>query len=75
LQRLGKAMHISDSKKLIVRAESLSRLGTTVVDNNLDKIGRVFDVLGPVKEPYISVKLNVRDPEKYIGQVLYTLEA
>jgi len=75
LQRLGKAMHISDSKNLIVRAESLSRLGAIVVDKNLEKIGRVFDIFGPVKEPYISVKLGVSDPEKYIGQVLYTLEA
>ena len=75
MQRLGKAIHISDSKNLIVHAESLSHLGTIVVDKNLEKIGRVFDIFGPVKEPYISVKLGVRDPEKYIGQVLYTLEA
>jgi RNA-binding protein len=74
LQRLGKAMHVSNSKNLIVSAESLSRLGATVVDSNLEKIGRVFDIFGPVKEPYISVKLSVRDAEKYIGQVLYTLE-
>lgn len=75
MQRLGKVMHLSNSKNLILKAESLTKIGTTVMDNKLRKIGRVGDFFGNVKAPYISVRLDVKDPEKYVGQVLYTLEA
>ncbi len=75
MQRLGKVMHLSVSKNLILKAESLTDIGATVTDNNLRKIGKVGDVFGNVEAPYISVRLNVKDPEKYVGQVLYTLEA
>jgi RNA-binding protein len=30
-------------------------LGTEVVDQNLDAVGRVVDVFGPVDRPYVAV--------------------
>ena len=65
---------MSDSRNLILKAEKLARVGICVVDGDLKEIGKVMDFFGPVDKPYISVKLNVKDPEKYVGKVLYTLE-
>lgn len=31
------------------------RIGTAVVDENLDDVGRVVDVFGPVDRPYLAV--------------------
>ncbi len=35
--------------------EGYPDLGTAVVDQNLDPIGRVVDVFGPVERPYVAV--------------------
>ncbi|MFB6082791.1 MAG: H/ACA ribonucleoprotein complex subunit GAR1 [Halorientalis sp.] len=46
--------------------------GTAVVDENLDEIGRVVDVFGPVDRPYVAVSTDedVRLPA-LLGTVLY----
>lgn len=74
MQRLGRVLHVSDSKNLILRAEVLAELGMRVANDKLREIGRVVDLFGPVDKPYASVKLNVKDSGKYVGQILYTLE-
>ena len=44
------------------------------MDQDLKDIGTVFDVFGPVGNPYVSVKPSVRDPSRYVGQLLYVEE-
>ncbi len=73
LLRLGKVLHLSSSKHLILRAKSLPRLGTTAYDEDLKKIGVVVEIFGPVKKPYISVKPSVSKSDSYIGKTLYCL--
>ena len=47
-------------------------LGTPVVDESLDEVGRVVDVFGPVERPYVAVSPveGVALP-RLIGQKLY----
>ncbi len=72
LQRLGRVLHVSSSRNIIVKAEKkLPRIGDQVVDENITPIGEVFDIIGPVSSPYISVKPKIKKAENYIGQVLY----
>jgi len=73
LFRLGKVLHFSTSKHLILRANSLPKIGTTAYDEDLKKIGIVVEILGPVKQPYISVKPSVSKPGSYVGKILYSL--
>jgi len=73
LFRLGEVLHFSTSKHLVIRAKSLPRLGTIAYDENLQKIGIVVEIFGPVKQPYISVKPSVSKPNSYVGKILYSL--
>jgi len=73
LFRLGKVLHLSTSKHLILRAKAIPRIGTTAYDEHLKKIGIVIEVFGPVKQPYISVKPSVSKPDSYVGKMLYSL--
>ncbi len=50
------------------------RLGSVTFSQDLKNVGNVFDVFGPVENPYISVRPNVRDPNNYVGQLLYVEE-
>jgi RNA-binding protein len=74
---LGTISHISNKGNIIARSSSTPALGLTVFTEDKNKIGKVHDVFGPTKEPYITIKpFRSRDSKKQIdinrvGAVLY----
>ncbi|MCD1296162.1 H/ACA RNA-protein complex protein Gar1 [Methanocella sp. CWC-04] len=60
MKRLGIVSHLSAHGYLIVRSEdsSLPRINAKIVNKKMDRIGTVYDVFGPEKSPYISIKLD-----------------
>jgi RNA-binding protein len=73
LQRLGRALHISPSRKVIMKVEKIPKIGETVVDEDLKPVGRISDVFGPVSSPYVSVKTAIRQSERLTNKMLYVL--
>ena len=71
MQRLGRVINVTPSQNLIVRAEKAPKIGSTVVDQRLKTVGRVFDVIGPVPSPYTVVRPIVKEPERLVNQQLY----
>jgi len=76
LRRLGKILHASKSRSLIVKLEKPAppKLGSKVFDEKLKEIGIVTDVFGPVSSPYISIKPLVTKLENYVGKTVYVLK-
>ena len=79
MRRLSKVLHISNQKHLILRVPpnqiNALKIGQQIVTKNLAKIGRIFDIFGPVNHPYISIQLNPGiEGEDKIGDVLYSFE-
>jgi len=73
LQRIGRALHISSNKNIILKAENPPKSNDKVVDKNFRSIGTVFDIFGPVSAPYVSVKTDVTEPHHLVGHVLYAV--
>ncbi len=81
MKRLGTALHVVQ-KRLIVRGEpaegnetKIPKVNSTVVDQKRTRIGRIFDVFGPVAHPYIIVRLNKGiDASVHVGKMLYVDE-
>jgi RNA-binding protein len=81
LQRLGTALHVVQ-QRLIVRGEPLEgseteipRVNSQVVDQKRARVGRVFDVFGPVRHPYFIVRPNKGiDAAVHVGKKLYVDE-
>lgn len=71
LRRLGRVLHVSPSGKLIVESFNIPVLHDTVYDNKLNPIGYVYDIIGPISKPYISVEVTKGNPEKYVNKILY----
>jgi len=71
LQRIGRVLHVSSDKNLIIRVENLPRIGDRVVDEHLKPVGRVFDIFGPVAAPYVAVKPQGKEPGYWINRILY----
>jgi len=76
LRRLGKALHLSKSRALIVKldAPKFLRPGKTACDSKLKNVGVVTDIIGPVSGPYVSIRPSVAKPESIVGKTLYALE-
>jgi RNA-binding protein len=62
MKRIGEVVRTAQGLA-IVRApeDDHPELGTEVLDQNLDTIGRVVDVFGPVARPYVAVS-----PEEHV---------
>jgi RNA-binding protein len=71
LRRIGQVIHISPSRKAVVKAEKTPRIGENVFDEEKRRIGRVFDVFGPTISPYIEVEVNTVNPQSLVGNTLY----
>lgn len=56
MQRLGTVLHVSSHRNLIIKGEFFPKINTTVVTKRLKKIGSIYDVFGPIKSPYITVR-------------------
>jgi RNA-binding protein len=82
LKRLGTALHVV-MKKLIVRGEqndgskvNIPQVNSWVVDQKRTKVGKIFDLFGPINHPYIIVRPNRgTDAAAHVGKKLYVDEA
>jgi rRNA processing protein Gar1 len=73
LQKLGRVRALTPSKNMIVKAEKAPKIGSEVVDENLNVVGKVFDIIGPVSAPYAVVKPTVSEPAKLLNKPVYLL--
>jgi RNA-binding protein len=71
LQRLGRVLHISPSRNVIIKTENIPRIGETVVDENLKTVGKIFDMFGPVCSPYVAIRPSIQKPEELTNKMLY----
>ena len=69
MREIGRVLHISPSKKAVIKARKAPKIGEIVFDEKQRCIGRVFDVFGPTVSPYVEVE--VKDPQQVVNSVLY----
>ncbi len=73
LQRLGKVLSITPSSSLIIKTENPPKIGSEVVDESLNVVGKIFDIIGPVSSPYAVIRPSVKDPSVLVNKPLYLL--
>jgi len=73
MRALGRVVCVTRSGRLIVKADYAPPMGSRVYDDRLALIGEVYDVMGPVVSPYVSVKplsTTIR-LESLVGRMVY----
>jgi len=73
LRRIGSILHISPSRKAVIKTAKPPKIGETLYDESRKPVGKVHDVFGPIRSPYIEVNIEDREPSKLVGRMLYTL--
>ncbi len=62
-------LHVTASKKAVIKSRMTPKIGEYVFDEKQQRIGRVYDVFGPIISAYVEV--DAEDPEKLLNSVLY----
>jgi RNA-binding protein len=74
MKKLGTILHISNRGRIILRSSQTPAFGLPVFSSDQKKIGKIHDVFGPGRDPYISVKVfakNSNNVENRVGETLY----
>ena len=58
---------------MILKAENVPQIGAKVIDENLQPVGKVFDVIGATSSPYVTVKPDVSNPHNFKNRILYAV--
>jgi RNA-binding protein len=58
---------------MVIKTENAPKIGSNVVDETLQTVGKVFDIIGPVASPYVVVRPAVREPGRLVNKQLYLL--
>lgn len=74
MKQLGKISHISNRNRVILKSDQTPGFGLPVFTQDNKKFGTIYDVFGPTKGQYISVKVfakKSRNLQKRVGETLY----
>ncbi len=74
MQEVGEVLHIANSGRVIVRLTKEIKEGQVLCDKNNQKIGRVTELIGPVKNPFASAIPLTNNLKKISGTKVFSLE-
>ena len=74
MQEVGEVLHIANSGRVIVRLSKEIKEGQILCDKNNQKIGRVTELIGPVKNPFASAIPLTNNVKKISGTKVFSLE-
>lgn len=71
LNELGIISHITSTNKLIVPSNKTPRIGMLLVNHKRQPIGKINDIFGSTKKPYISIKTSNKFTKASPGDKVY----
>ncbi|MFB6201851.1 MAG: H/ACA ribonucleoprotein complex subunit GAR1 [Halorhabdus sp.] len=73
MRRAGEVRNIAQNVAVLrCDGDTYPDIGTDVVDESLETVGRVVDVFGPVERPYLAVSpADDVHPPSLVGETLY----
>jgi RNA-binding protein len=74
MEKIGAIVHLAKSGRLIVKIEeniNHNLIGQSLIDDRGTKVGKIIELIGPVKSPYASV-IPTSNSKYSIGGLVYT---
>jgi RNA-binding protein len=72
MKRVGTVVRATNSLAIARSTdESTPDLGTAVIDEDLENVGTVVDVFGPVEQPYLTISADTDHTAALVGTVVY----
>ncbi|MCG3221128.1 MAG: H/ACA RNA-protein complex protein Gar1 [Candidatus Heimdallarchaeota archaeon] len=76
IKKLGNIVHYTDSgNAIVIDPPKLPKIGSHVVSEKMEHIGDVIDIFGPVKKPYVSIRIKPQYKDTIENNtMLYTID-
>ncbi|MHA1953737.1 MAG: H/ACA ribonucleoprotein complex subunit GAR1 [Candidatus Heimdallarchaeaceae archaeon] len=76
IRKLGSITHYTDlGNAIVIDPPKLPRIGSNVVSEKMEHVGDVIDIFGPVKKPYVSIRIKPQYKDTIENNsVLYTID-
>ena len=76
IKKLGSINHYTDlGNAIVIDPPKLPKIGSNVVSEKMEHIGNVIDIFGPVKRPYVSIRVKPQYKDIIENNaVLYTID-
>lgn len=74
LKKIGNISHMSKSGFIVVKAKNVPKIGSEVCNRKLEKIGHVYDIIGPVNSPFILIRPRDKNVFKRMEDELFVIE-
>lgn len=71
MEEIGEILHVIQGNRAIAKVKIAPKPGSTVFDVRRKPIGQIIDIFGPVKSPYIEIKVKELDPRKLVYSPIY----
>ncbi|MDR2829974.1 MAG: Gar1/Naf1 family protein [Methanobrevibacter sp.] len=68
---IGNIVHLANSGKLIGRSSQSPPIGVAVYNKKKNKIGKIYNVFGSTRNPYVSIVLKVKNFKYNVNDELY----
>ena len=73
MQEVGEVLHIANSGRVIVRLSREVKEGQIICDKDNQKIVRITELIGPVKNPFASAIPLTNNLKKISGTKVFSL--
>ena len=71
LKEIGVISHITSTNKPIVPSNKTPRIGSLLVNKKNKPIGKISDIFGSTKKPYLSIKTSNKYKKANPGETVY----
>jgi rRNA processing protein Gar1 len=71
VKNLGPITSITKKGDLLVQVTKPYPFGAKIVNKQLESIGKIVDVIGPVKTPYLVINTRNAEAQAKVGETVY----
>ena len=74
MQEVGEIKHLANSGRVIIKLSSVIKEGQLLCNESSQKIAKVTELIGPVKDPYASAIPLTNNLKKLNGMKVFSFE-
>jgi rRNA processing protein Gar1 len=74
MKKLGKVFVINKNGNLLVKVTKTYRLNSIVVNQQLKRLGKIVDIIGPAKNPYLVINAREAEAKPTKGETVYLMD-
>ncbi|NHJ48390.1 MAG: hypothetical protein FK733_11455 [Asgard group archaeon] len=74
MKKLGKVFVVNKNGNLLVKVTKTYRLNSIVVNQQLKRLGKIVDIIGPAKNPYLVINARDAETKPSKGETVYLMD-